>query len=224
MTKESNLTVKIASTAQEVDAVFRGRHRVFVETDRYMKPSSDARLHDRFDCYPTSANVIAMHEGSVVGGMRLTIPSAVGTSSEEMFDFRKVFPALTNDYITASWFFLERHFRSISRAAYGIAALAYAWSQSKGRDRLFCVINPDVAQSALRIGFAKLAEPIYDDKKQLTFVPMMLEFSTLSAEMRMVMNRIVAEGKVMLDGLDVTLVERRGDVTVHEGFSNDVAV
>jgi N-acyl-L-homoserine lactone synthetase len=43
---------KIAATPDEIDAVFRVQHAVFVEEEGYMLKRPDRRLFDRFDTLP----------------------------------------------------------------------------------------------------------------------------------------------------------------------------
>ena len=62
--------IRLARTTDELDQVFALRHRVMVDEEGYMPAQPDGRLADRFDAYPTTANVIALVDG------RSSAPSA----------------------------------------------------------------------------------------------------------------------------------------------------
>src|SRR5260370_7246565 len=81
------IRVKLAQTTNELDQLFRVRHRVFVEEDGYMPERPGRRIYDHFDAFPTTANVIAIADGRVVGGVRFTEPSSAASPPDAPFDF-----------------------------------------------------------------------------------------------------------------------------------------
>src|SRR5438067_6804021 len=82
-----SIRVKLAQTSDELDQIFRVRHRVFVEEDGYMAEWPEQRIYDRFDAFPTTANVIAIADGRVVGGIRYVEPAPVGLPVDDYVDF-----------------------------------------------------------------------------------------------------------------------------------------
>ncbi len=81
-----------ATTAAELDERFVVRHRVFAEELGAFPVTNDGRLHDRFDAFPTTTNIVASVDGRVVGGVRIVEPSPVGTAADELFDFGPYLP------------------------------------------------------------------------------------------------------------------------------------
>jgi N-acyl-L-homoserine lactone synthetase len=83
------LTIRRARTAADVDAVLRGRHRVYCEESAYVRCTPDGRIFDRFDAYPdTTVHLLAEIDGSVVGGVRYCSgDQQVGLPVDEYFDF-----------------------------------------------------------------------------------------------------------------------------------------
>src|SRR5215469_4053427 len=67
--KMKTLEIRLAQSASELDSVFRLRHEVLAN---YMTPHADQRIYDRFDAFPVSRNIIAVYDGVIVGGTRLT--------------------------------------------------------------------------------------------------------------------------------------------------------
>ncbi len=82
-------TIRPARTAADVDAVLRGRHRVYTEEFDYFGRTPDRRIYDRFDTYPgTTVHLLAEVHGCVVGGVRYCIHHPrLGLPVDEFFDF-----------------------------------------------------------------------------------------------------------------------------------------
>ncbi len=83
------LAIRAARTAAEVDAVLRGRHRVYTEEFDYLQGTSDGRIYDRFDVYrDTTVHLVAEVDGCIVGGVRYCLHDPqVGLPVDEFFDF-----------------------------------------------------------------------------------------------------------------------------------------
>jgi N-acyl-L-homoserine lactone synthetase len=83
------LAIRPARTAEEIDAVLRGRHRVYCEESTYLPRTPDGRILDRFDAYPdTTVHLLAEVDGSVVGGVRFCRQAhRIGLPVDEFFDF-----------------------------------------------------------------------------------------------------------------------------------------
>ena len=83
------VTIRPARTAADVDAVLRGRHRVYSEESAHFRSTPDGRIFDRFDVYPdTTVHLLAEVNGAVVGGVRYCLAERrVGLPVDEFFDF-----------------------------------------------------------------------------------------------------------------------------------------
>ncbi len=75
--------IKLAETAAELDAAFHLRHRVFVEEEGYMPARAGMRIADHFDGFPGVGNIIAVHDGRVVGNARFMEDCGAGTGPDE---------------------------------------------------------------------------------------------------------------------------------------------
>jgi hypothetical protein len=200
-----NFQVKLAETEEEVDAVFRGRYRVFVDTDAYIAPNDENRLYDRYDTYPTTANFIALHEQEVVGGLRFTERSAVGSSSEEAFKFGYSAPSPNEVYGAGSWLFLDRAYRKTTRITYCLWALAYAWAQERRWSKLLCVANPAIVSGLLNHGFRQLGDIHLDPKKNLPFVPIMRDLRELEQSMQALIDSLLHKRRARHDDVQLLL-------------------
>ena len=134
------VTIRFAATADDVDALLRARHHVLAELDRTVAATPDGRIVDRFDALPTTHNVIAEHHRLIVGGVRFTLGSNVGTPPEEQFDFGDGVTSGAGLYAAVSTLFLEPLYRGTC-VARQMLAFGYAWAASVGCTRVIAVAS-----------------------------------------------------------------------------------
>jgi GNAT superfamily N-acetyltransferase len=179
----TDVLIRVAETADDLDRLFQARHRVFVEDDRYLEPRPDGRLYDRFDAYPTTQNLIAEDDGRVVGGLRLTEHSPAGTPPDEFFDFMPFLPEGTTRFGSLSKLFLERPYRG-SRITFSLYGVAYAWCFSRGWSHVIGAANPRTVAAQVRLGYRPLAEERFHPQQGLPFVPLILDLAALEPRLR----------------------------------------
>jgi hypothetical protein len=149
-----------------------------VEEEGYLDASSDGTVFDHFDTYPTTKNIIAFANARVVGGMRFTEHSLVGTPPSEFFDFSPFIPASAGPIGSGSMLFVEQAYRHLWVSFY-LQGMGYAWALSRGWSHVLAVVNPDTAHIALKSGYRALAGQMFDQKKRLAFVPVLLDMRDL---------------------------------------------
>jgi len=175
------ILIKVAETAEEIDGLFRTRHKVFVEEGGYMAPRPDGRIFDRFDAYPNDAmaNIIAVDDGHVVGGVRVIKATAVGLPTDHFFDFSSYIRTDISEVGNGGMFCLESGYRQ-SRIAFYLMSMVHYWFLSKGLSQILVVINPEIKNLLTRVGYKPVAPEMYDEEQQLPFVPMILYMNDLS--------------------------------------------
>jgi hypothetical protein len=171
--------VRIARTTEELDAVFRLRHQVFVEEEHYMPPRSDRRIADRFDAYPTTANIVAIVEGRIVGAIRFLERSVAGVSTDEFFDFTPFVPAGICDG-SSGMLVLARRYRSVPRLVVSMVGMGYYWAASRGIELLLGAINPERREAFLRSGYREVAPEFHHEERGLDVQPVILELDAMS--------------------------------------------
>jgi N-acyl-L-homoserine lactone synthetase len=179
----SHVLIRVAASAEDIDRLFKARHRVFAEIDGYVPVRADGRLCDRFDAYPTNRNLIAEHDGRIVGGLRFTEQSPAGTPPDEFFDFGPVLDARTTRYGSASKLFLERAFRG-SKVAFTLYGVGYAWCLGRGWTHVIGTANPETVPALMRSGYRALTAKQFHAEQRLPFVPVLLDVADLDPRLR----------------------------------------
>jgi N-acyl-L-homoserine lactone synthetase len=205
------MTVRIreARTSAELDAVFRLRHQVFVEEERYMPARDDRRIADRFDAYPTSTNIVALVDERIVGSIRFMERSAAGLSTDEFFDFTEQFAPAARDGCSGM-LVVARAYRSTPRLVVSMMANGYLWAASRGLTRLFGTINPERLAAFRNTGYRQVAPQFHHEVRKLDVIPMVLEMRSIGPPFAQFIRRhTTGDGPcpAALDDLDVAVVQ-----------------
>jgi N-acyl-L-homoserine lactone synthetase len=179
----TDVLIRVAESAEDIDRLFRARHRVIAEVDGYVPVRPDGRLCDRFDAYPTNRNLIALHEGRIVGGLRFTEHSEAGTPCDEFFDFSGYLDARRDRFGSASKLFLDHAYRG-SRIAFTLYGLGYTWALGRGWTHVIGTANPETVPALVKSGFRPLTEKQFHERHGLPFVPVLLDVADLDPRLR----------------------------------------
>jgi N-acyl-L-homoserine lactone synthetase len=175
------ICIKYGETTDEIDGIFRTRHKVYVEEEGYMAAQPDGRVYDRFDAYPTTVNVIAVDDGRVVGGARFCVASTAGTPTDAFFDVAAYLPEHRKSG-SGSMLCVERAYRRIPELAFSIMGMGFRWAREQGLSYIIGAANPDAQKFLARLGFQPLAQARYDQHKRLLFIPVLLSMDNLSTK------------------------------------------
>ena len=149
--------VKVAKSPKEIDGVFKVRHKVFIEEDGKFPSQPDNRLYDYFDTIPTTVNIIALVDGTVIGCLRMTEWSDVGLPADHYFNFNPYLPGDIGKLASVSMFCLRSEYRSNMQLAYMLISMGCYWGISRGITHIITPINPDIASLIMRVGFKPLS-------------------------------------------------------------------
>lgn len=214
------IRVKIASNPLELDGLFKTRHKVFVEEEGYIKAESNGRIFDQYDAFPSTANLVAMVNREVVGGLRLTEWSEGGAPSDTFFDFRSVIPEDSAKVATASMLCLNKEFRELTRLCFMMLSMGTYWGISKGINYVVAAINPLVEPMIHAVGFERIHAPIYDKAHGVNFVPMLLDMAKVKQDF---LNMAKFQGfHGSLRTFDRELY-RKGEIIIEKGTTGDEA-
>lgn len=173
------ICVKFAETPEEMVGLFNTRHKVFVEEEGYMDPRPDGKIYDYFDAFPTTTNIIAVDDGQVIGGLRFTLPTGSDMPLNEFFDFYPYIPADGARIAHSSKYLLQQAYRR-TRTAFYLMAMQHYLAFSRGVTHILGVVNPKIKNFVAKNGYKPVATEIYNEKKKLAFVPVILDMKKLS--------------------------------------------
>lgn len=174
-----SVRVKLATRPGELRDLFRVRHEVFVEEEGYLEPQG-GRIVDFYDALPTTSNLVAVVDGEVVGGFRITLDSEAGMPSDGAFDFREVLPGHAT-LASGSMLCVKRDSRIVGRLVKGLFRMLFYRAHAIGCTHLCGPLNPRIRGLVEQIGMKAVADE-FVDSKGLPTVPMVADLSHLSRD------------------------------------------
>jgi N-acyl-L-homoserine lactone synthetase len=212
--------VKIARATAEIDELFQLRHRVFVEEEGYLRPRPDGRIADRFDAYPTTANLVALVADRLVGALRVVEHSEAGMPTDEFYDFRTHLSAGFARVCSGSMFCVERARRDTPRLVFGLLGMAYHWARYHGMTHMLGAVNPDIESFFIRAGGRRIAKPVRNEELGLGAVPMLFGLNELPGGYPAFLERQCSAP--YLESFDRVFLER-GQLLRHTGETSRIA-
>jgi len=175
-----SIRIQMAQTAGELRSLYEVRHRVFVEEEGYMVAGRLAAVADLYDSLPTTANLCAWVDGTLAGGVRITLDSEAGLPADDFFDFRSHLPF---DAMVAScgMMCLTRGTRSNSRVIVSLLKMCMYWAVLNGVTHLYGPVNPKALGLVQRIGFQPVAEP-FQSAEGLPSVPVVMDIERMARD------------------------------------------
>jgi N-acyl-L-homoserine lactone synthetase len=172
------IRVRFAESTEDLDALFRLRHKVYVEEKGWFPAQRDGRVTDRFDAYPNKVNVVAVVENQVVGAVRFVESSPVGLPADYFFDFSPFLPDDAN-VGSASLLCLEPDLRKSGGLVSSMFGMGYHWALGRGLTHLVGPFNPAVAPAFLATGVRPVAPEFIHEESGLPVVPAIFPLADL---------------------------------------------
>ena len=173
------ITIKRATTNEEFDQVFQLRHQVLVG-DGYFRRRDDDRVYDRYDAFPTSCLIYAQVEKQLIGTVRATIDSGIGTSVDEYFDFSPHCNPQHHCIAAGSHFYIAPAYRGAWRISTLLMEMFHFWCVRQGCQYVKGVMNPRTVSLMQRLGYRPLGEARISAKDNLPYVPVLLDMTQMS--------------------------------------------
>jgi CRP-like cAMP-binding protein/N-acyl-L-homoserine lactone synthetase len=182
------IRVKVARSANELDDIYRLRHRVFVEERGKFctTTTNNPRMMDHFDAMPGVANVIAYCEGGdPIGAIRVSEDSEVGLPSEQYLDFSTAREAVMDEYFNAnngrrevcpkfvccSMLAVEEGWRNRRNVTFSLFKSAIGIMHSRHATHVMCTISAETLSMYGRMGFVAVGDAQWSEAVQDTLIP-----------------------------------------------------
>ncbi len=211
------LRVKPATTPGEIRDLLRVRHQVFVREDGFL-PEQGGVIVDLYDALPSTVNLVAVVDGGVSGGIRITKDSEAGMPADAFFDFRAVLPSGAQ-LASCSMMCLLRSTRYNTRLLVGMLRMSVYWARAKRLSHLCGPVNPAAQALLTRVGFAPVGEP-FEGPSGLPSVPMAMDLSRMSPDYLAFVER--QDVGLWMDSFERAFFET-GEAIVVEGEPGDDA-
>jgi hypothetical protein len=167
----------LVRTDADRDAVYRLRHFVLVETDRYFPDEGKGRICDRFDGIPETQLIQARAGGSLVGSVRLVLDGPRGVPSYSFFDVPAAIRNLTGTGAgpvrvgDLNRIVVDRGWRN-KQIGFWLMAVGHYLGIRAGVTHFVGVANPRTLTLFVdRLGWRTVGEQSLDDCHGVPYVP-----------------------------------------------------
>lgn len=158
---------------KEREAVFRGRHRVYVEELGVMPPRPSGMVTDRFDRLDGTLNLAAVLDGRIVGGARFVVDRGHGTPVDDRFDFAAHLPV---DAVGAggSMLWVLPEARGRRDLVPRMMKAGHLWCADQGATHVLGTVNPRRAAGFRRAGYHPVGQAFTHEGSGLPMLPVVL--------------------------------------------------
>lgn len=213
------LRVTMATTAEEVDAVQRFRHHVFVDLDELREPREDGRIVDRWDVLDPRVCrlLVADIDGEIVGTLRLTIPGSLGTPADDDFPFSRYLDASV-PRVAGSALCVHPEYRRTGMVTHALISMFYHHARVLGADEIYAAVNPEQWRMFRFMRAQRLVDDTRETHEGLPFVPFVFRMADLIPPFVKFLDRHDLHG--FLDVFERQF-HRRGEVVARRGTLAD---
>lgn len=214
--------IKRAETLTEHEALYRIRHRIFIEEMNYGERIPDGRMFDRFDELPNTCNFIAVDGEEIIAGIRLVEPGNKGWPTDVFYDFSDHLPPGARMCVLSMLFTAPavRSLRALKRALLGCF---HTQAMLRGFTHVAAVAAPVAERFFMRTGYRPLHPRFFQEELRLYALPVLLDLAELEPGLRQFTLRHQAAGTEVFErlflcaGEPVPLLDRDGDLLVASG-------
>jgi hypothetical protein len=168
---DHDLVVRAAVSDADLEAVYRGRHRVYAEEMGAMARRPDRRIRDAYDTRASTLNLVIDGPVGIVGGARFVVDEGEGTTADAYFDFRPFLPPDARR-AAGSMLWLLPEARGRRGLIAELMAQGHGWVADRRASHVLATVNPDVADRFSRVGYRSIGSPFVHGADRLPVQPM----------------------------------------------------
>jgi len=182
------LTVKIASTQEELNAVYRLRYKIYIEEEAKFNKDffPSGVMTDEFDKNPSTLNVLMLRDSNPIGTIRCTVFEHISEvcSADHYYDFSEIKKGLSAKYKSGRYAGLgliaivAEHRNRLSLQA----MVRFLYEIMKEREIQYGVfiLNHEVEKIITWLGADRVGEKFYSEEIRNYIVPMKVEMEKLA--------------------------------------------
>jgi len=161
----------VATSAQELDDVYKLRHQVYVKTEGYFKNMAGKHIIDHFDTFPYVANIIAYSDNTPVGTFRISLDTPVLLPADELFNFGAYRERVNEEVqrerqqsaiiVSAGMLAIAKSWRNRRDVFYALFKIAYNVGKLWKATHIIATANVKSATIYKKLGFEVLGEQFW---------------------------------------------------------------
>ena len=152
------IRLKIAKSTHDKAAVYRLRHRIFVEEERRFVHNGN-HIIDQYDSFAETTNILALREDRPIASIRVIMENAVGSPTDDFYDFRTFRAQLDGKVAYIGWLCCEKKYRRHPGLLIGLIKMCFREMRKCGARHVMATLHPPVMPMLERIVGARAIGP-----------------------------------------------------------------
>jgi hypothetical protein len=208
------LRLKIAKTTAEKAAVYRFRHRVFVEEERRFQHSGN-HIIDQYDSFAETINVLAFDGHQPIGSIRVIMENDVGFPADDFYDFTSFRNTLQGASACIGWLCCTKKFRRHPGLVVGLIKMCFREMRKRGARHVLATLHPPVLPMLERIvGAHAIGPEFHSEELNVTMLPVHVDLHKLPPGGRETFDD--PSGMILSDSNE-RRIYRKGEVVIRKG-------
>ena len=152
------IRLKIANSSNDRATVYRLRRRIFVEEEKRFAHDAD-HIIDQYDSFAETTNILALLEDRPIASIRVIMENAVGSPSDDFYDFSPFRDQLEGDCAYIGWLCCEERYRRHPGLIIGLIKMCFREMRKCGARHVLATLHPPVMPMLERIVGARALGP-----------------------------------------------------------------
>lgn len=215
------ITFKVAESAIDRNAVFKLRHRVFVEQEQRFDNSVSSSITDIFDSFNETLNIMALKDNELIGSIRVVLDNPVGLPASEHYDFKQRLGPVEGNFACFGWLCTLKEYRSYPGLLIGLIKMAVHEMKKNGAHHLIATLHPPLMRflertfNAIRVG-----DDFNSEELGVPMTPAYLSFDTIPPRSREILGGV---SNMILQDSSVRKIFQEGETIIEKGSTGDEA-
>jgi CRP-like cAMP-binding protein len=152
------IRLKIANSTHDRATVYRLRRRIFVDEEKRFAHDAD-HIIDQYDSFAETTNVLALLEDRPIASIRVIMENAVGSPTDEFYDFGTFRAQLDGRCAYIGWLCCEQRYRRHPGLIIGLIKMCFREMRKCGARHVLATLHPPVMPMLERIVGARPIGP-----------------------------------------------------------------
>ncbi len=216
------IVFKIAESATDKKAVFRLRHRVFVEQEQRFGHGVSADITDIFDSFDETINIMALKDNELIGTIRVVLDNPVGLPASEFYDFKQHMGPVEGKIACFGWLCTLKEYRQYPGLLIGLIKMAVNEMKKDNTRHLIATLHPPLMRYLERsFNATRVGDDFKSEELGVPMTPAFLSFDTIPPRSREILGGVA---NMILKDSSVRKIYQEGETIIEKGRTGNEAL
>jgi CRP-like cAMP-binding protein len=207
------IRLKIANSTSDKAAVYRLRHRIFVQEEKRFIHGGN-HIIDQYDSFTETTNILALSEAHPIASIRVIMENAVGSPTDDFYDFSTFRSRLEGKGAYIGWLCCEHKYRRHPGLIIGLIKMCFREMRKSGARHVLATLHPPVMPMLERIVGARAIGPeFHSSELNVAMLPIHVDLDHLPPGGR---ETFADPSQQILEDSSERRIYRRNEIIIHK--------